>query len=215
MRFLVYSVLPVVMAVDFTFFSDETCGTPTLEIKGKSGGGASTDPEVKITLSASTIATAAPGVCTTLSEEWTTKSDQTGAEEVKYAFARTTSCTEYGQLSMSLFTKGFKDCKPIKAADLAKADNKEAELVLTGYTSMCHQVAPNLSSTAERSVNSDLGGANGAVGGVSLYGTDKPIYYYKINCNPAPGDVWAIVLSSLAIVFAFAGIGLAVVAKGK
>lgn len=208
MRFLVYSVLPVVMAVDFTFFSDETCSTPSTEVKGYMGSG-SAEAAVKYTLSAATVATAAPGTCTTLAEEWTTKSDMTGDVEKKYAFARTTSCTEYGTLSMSLYSKNFKECKAIKSSE--KDATSDFEFTLSGFTSMCHQVFPHTSTGNEVSVNFGATGPNT----FGLFGKDKPTYYYKVNCNPAPGDVWAIVLSSLAIVFAFAGIGLAVVAKGK
>jgi len=50
----------------------------------------------------------------------------------------------------------------------------------------------------------------------ALYSDSKtPVFWYKINCNPCPGDVAAICLGTLAIVFSLAAIGLGVVAKGK
>lgn len=227
--------LPLALAYDLTFYSDENCATPSTEIKGKlvMPGAPTGDaaPDVKFTLGRSNIGVTSINACTEFGEPFTIKGDTEGSTETKFAFGKVSHCSEYGTSSLTLYTKDMKDCKPAKAEEIAASSDK-AMMTLGGFTSTCQQVFPGKSSTSEAEHNrggmsywaspSEDEGADGSQLETakqtkvwSVYGKEKPITYYKIDCNPAPGDVWAIVLSTLAIVFAGAGIGLAVVAKGK
>lgn len=206
--FLASAVLSAVTAFDLTYYSDEKCATPAMELKGDVGG-SGVEGNVKTTHQ--TITGGAPGVCVTYAPEVEIaySKDVLGLPDdakVKLAFGKVASCDEYGSFSFAMYTKGYKECLPQKVTDLAD-DGSDHTLLFSGASSTCQPLG--------------IGGGTADIWGTGQVGSGLsnkdglPLGSYKANCNPKPGDVAGIVMGTLSVVFAFASIGLGAAAKAK
>jgi len=132
------------------------------------------------------------------------KASAPNAPSYKYKYGKVLSCTEYGAATIRMYTADHAECKHKKDFQQDPAAGKINPVTYSfAGTSMCQPYWMGVPVT------------NGPYPGISVSDPEKVIGSYKVNCNPNPADVCAICLGTLAIVFSFVAIGLAVVAKGK
>lgn len=187
----IVAAIPVV-AVDLAFFEDTKCEKRTAELKMQA------DDSKKVKLGLEDLSITGVGTCHEFGDgdEYTIQT--AGGDKIKYKYGKVNKCEEYGAVQITLFTKDLKECKYKKPAEMKATDTQ----VITGVASMCF---PGMFH----------GGALSSIGAQITDKDGKGTTSYRINCNPSPANVASIVMGTLSIVFALAGIGLAVAAKGK